>query len=69
VTIANSYFKFDLAGGDAIMRNNLAQFIKNRTYSARIDRASVKGTIDYLLAAKLIDAPIDVSTLVYDGAP
>lgn len=69
VSIANNYFKFELAGGDAIMRANLAQFIKNRTYSAKIDRASVKGTIDYLLAAKLIDAPIDVSTLVYDGAP
>ncbi len=69
VTIANRYFKFELPGGDDIMRTNLAQFIKNRTYSARIDRASIKGTIDYLLAAKLIDAPIDASQLVYELAP
>lgn len=69
VKIANSYFKFELPGGDEVMRSNLTQFIKDRTYSAAINREAIKGGINYLVEAKLINAPMAVSELVYDNAP
>jgi NitT/TauT family transport system substrate-binding protein len=69
VQIADSYFKFELPKGDEIMRANVAQFIKDRTYVASINRKSVKDTIDYLVAAKLLDAPVSVRELIYDKAP
>lgn len=69
VAIANSYFEFELEKGDEVMRANLRQFIDDGGYRAAIDRESIKASIDYLLATKLIDAPVDVSDLVYDKAP
>jgi NitT/TauT family transport system substrate-binding protein len=69
VKIATSYFKFDLADGDAIMRSNLKQFIKDRTYSTVIDRKAIAAGLTYLKDTKFDVGTIGVSDLVYDKAP
>lgn len=69
VKIANSYFKFDLKDGDAIMRANLTQFVKDRTYSTAIDRKAIAAGLAYLKDTKFDVGTIGVSDLVYDKAP
>lgn len=67
--IATSYFKFELADGDAIMRANLTQFIKDRTYSAVIDRKAIAAGLAYLKDTKFDVGSTGVADLVYDKAP
>lgn len=69
VKIANSYFKFELKDGDAVMRANLARFIKDRTYSAAIDRKAVAAGLAYLKESKVDTGTVGVADLVYDKAP
>lgn len=69
VKIATSYFKFELADGDAIMRANLRQFIKDRTYSAAIDRKAIAAGLAYLKDTKFDVGTTGVADLVYDKAP
>lgn len=67
--IATSYFKFELPDGDAVMRANLQQFIKDRTYSAAISRKAIAAGLDYLKDSKYDVGTIGVADLVYDKAP
>ena len=69
VKIATSYFKFELKDGDAIMRTNLTQFIKDRTYSAAIDRKAIAAGLAYLKDTKFDVGTTSVSDLVFDKAP
>lgn len=69
VKIATSYFKFDLPDGDAIMRTNLTQFIKDRTYSAAIDRKAIAAALAYLKDSKFDVGTTSVADLVFDKAP
>lgn len=67
--IATSYFKFELPDGDAVMRANLQQFIRDRTYSAAISRKAIAAGLDYLRDSKYEVGALGVADLVYDKAP
>jgi NitT/TauT family transport system substrate-binding protein len=65
--IAQSYFKFDMPKGDAVMDAALRRAIP--FYKAAISRSALKAFADYMLATKQIEAPFDATTLVYAKAP
>ena len=67
LTIAQSYFKFDLPRGDEVMDAALKRSIPG--YKAAISRSALKAIADYMLATKQIEAPFDTTRLVYAKAP
>jgi NitT/TauT family transport system substrate-binding protein len=69
VKIAESYYKFDLPNGHEVMQTNIRQFVQDRTYSAAIDRAAIKGALAYLKASNIDTGTVGVNDLVYSKAP
>ena len=67
LTIAQTYFKFDLPKGDEIMAVSLKGAIP--AYKAAISRDALKQIAANMLELKQIDAPFDTTTLVYAKAP
>ena len=67
VKIALGYFKFDLPNGDALMAATLKTSLP--TYKASLSRPAAKAVVEFLLAVKLIDAPIDIERLIHAKAP
>ena len=64
LSIAQSYFKFDLPQGDEIMAAQLKRAIPS--HRTGISRAALKQIAENMLQAKLLDAPFDTSGMVYD---
>ncbi len=69
VTIANSFFKFDMPRGDEVLREALRRHLVAKAYSAPINRNSVKVGLDFLVETGQIDRAPPASEFVYDKAP
>ncbi len=69
VKIAESYFKFDMPKGDAVLRLALQLANGSGTYKAAINRNAIKAGLDFLVEAKQIEKAPPVSEIVYDKAP
>jgi len=69
VKIAESFFKFDMPKGDAVLRASLKAALDSKAYSASINRNSIKAGLDFLVETKQIDKAPPVSEFVYDKAP
>jgi NitT/TauT family transport system substrate-binding protein len=67
LTIAQSYFKFDMPRGDEVMDAALKRAIP--AYKAPISRPALKAIADNMLATKQIEVAFDPATLVYAKAP
>jgi NitT/TauT family transport system substrate-binding protein len=69
LAISQSFFKFDIPGGDQVMRTLLQRMIKVGNYDIKIDRGGVKASIDWMIKSGQWSKPIDVSTLIDPRAP
>lgn len=67
--LSGKYFKFDMPGGDAIARKSMALAWQYKTFTALVDRAAVKTTLDYLATTKQIATPPTVDQLIAEQAP
>ena len=68
VAIARKHMSLgNIPNADAI----LVELVKEQvpTYGAKIDRKAVKAFSDFLMKNKLIDAPVDPASFVYEKAP
>jgi NitT/TauT family transport system substrate-binding protein len=69
LTISQSFFKFDMPGGDQVMRTLLQRMIKVGNYDIKIDRQSVKASIDWMITTGQWSKPVEVSTMIDSRAP
>jgi NitT/TauT family transport system substrate-binding protein len=69
LAISESFFKFDMPGGDQVMRALLQRMIKVGNYDIKIDRRGVTASIDWMITTGQWSKPIDVSTLIDQRAP
>ncbi len=67
--IAETYFKFEMAKGDEVLREALRRAAIAKAYSAAINRNAVKAGLDFLIENKQIDKAPPVSEFVHDKAP
>ena len=67
--IANSYFKFEMARGDEVLREALRRALIAKAYSASINRNAVKAGLDFLIENKQLEKAPPVSEFVLDKAP
>ena len=65
--IAQTYFKFEMAQGDEVMRDSLKSGI--RGYKTAVSRDALKQIAANMLATKQIDAAVDTDALLYANAP
>ncbi len=69
VKISNSFFKFDMPGGDELSRALLKRQIQTGAHTERISRPAVKATIDYMLESGQWTKAVDVSEFIDKRAP
>lgn len=67
--ISESYFKFEMPGGDQLTRSLVKRQIAIGAHDVKIDRTAVKATIDYMLKTGQWDKGIDVAEIVDARAP
>lgn len=69
VKISESFYRFDMPGGDQLTRTLLQRQIKTGAHNERVRRAAVKATMDYMIQSGQADKAIDVQELVDARAP
>jgi NitT/TauT family transport system substrate-binding protein len=69
LAITQTFFKFDMPGGDQLMRVLLQRMIKVGNFDIKIDRGAVKASVDWMIKTGQWSKPIDVSTLIDPRAP
>lgn len=69
VKISESFFKFEMTGGDQLTRTLVKHQIKIAAHDVRINRAAVKATIDYMLKSGQWDKAVDASEFIDSRAP
>jgi len=67
LSIAQSYFKFDMARGEEVMDAALKRAIPG--YRASISRSALKAIADIMLETKQIDTAFDTTKMVYAKSP
>jgi NitT/TauT family transport system substrate-binding protein len=67
VAITEKYFKPETPGGDAIVRDTLKKIIPGSKVG--VDRGALKAMVEYMLASKTLEKPVDVKALLYPKAP
>jgi NitT/TauT family transport system substrate-binding protein len=66
VAITEKYFKLEIPGGDAIVRDALKRVIPGAKVD--VDRGALQATVDYMQHAKTLEKPVDVKALLYSKA-
>jgi NitT/TauT family transport system substrate-binding protein len=66
VAITEKYFRLEIPGGDAIVRDALKRVIPGAKVD--VDRGALQATVDYMLLSKTLEKPIDIKALLYSKA-
>lgn len=69
VKISNSFYKFEIPGGDELTRALLKRQIQTGAHTEKISRPAVKATIDYMLESGQWTKAVDVSEFIDKRAP
>jgi hypothetical protein len=69
LAITQTFFKFDMPGGDQVMRTLLQRMIKVGNFDIKIDRGAVKASIDWMIKTGQWSKPIEVSNMIDSRAP
>ncbi len=66
LAIAKTFFKFEMERGDEIMATQLKRVIPS--YKASLSRTALQQIADNMLASKQIEAPFEITKMVYEKA-
>ena len=59
----------DIAGGDELRRNWLKSIIPAYSRDLKVSKEGIKATIDFHVAAKTLEKPVELSKIIWDKAP